>query len=204
MTQTNTPATGQTQAIGDSREPETGKTEQKPLDLARCQQKTITQLRMMDNGVDALTALQLTNNKTNIAPITKYKLQEKYKRYSLLQPSMRKLAHNAVRDCLTDQPIISKRTDKQGNEIIEENAPTWANKIAAASMVYDRVEPTRQPEAPGSGLTVNIIPIAAQEIIDRMTAWKTRQVEDDASASDNRSKLVDITPDDKSLHKLSD
>ena len=30
------------------------------------------------------------------------------------------------------------------------------------------------------------------------------KVEDDASASDNRSKLVDITPDDKSLHKLSD
>ena len=90
---------------------------------------------------------------------------------------MVKLAHNAVRDCLTDQPIISKRTDRQGNEIIEENAPTWANKIAAASMVYDRAEPTKQPEAPGGGLTVNIIPIAAQEIIDRMTAWKTRQVE---------------------------
>ena len=30
---------------------------------------------------------------------------------------------------------------KQGNEIIEEIAPTWTNKIAAASMIYDRVEP---------------------------------------------------------------
>lgn len=141
MPQTNTPATTEKLNIGDPEKPETGKTEQKPLDLARCQQKTITQLRMMDNGVDALTALQLTNNKTNIAPITKYKLQEKYKRYSLLQPSMRKLAHNAVKDCLTDTPITQVKKDKQGNEIIEEIAPTWTNKLAAAAMVYDRVEP---------------------------------------------------------------
>jgi len=45
-------------------------------------------------------------------------------------------------------------------------------------MVYDRVEPTRQsPEIVNQSLTINAIPIAAQEIIDRMTSWKTRQVE---------------------------
>nr|MDD2296816.1 hypothetical protein [Sphaerochaetaceae bacterium] len=54
----------------------------------------------------------------------------------------------------------------------------WANKIAAASMVYDRVEPTKQsPEIVNQSLTINAIPVAAQEIIDRMTSWKTRQVE---------------------------
>jgi hypothetical protein len=113
----------------------------KPLDLSKCMPKTIAQLKMMDNGVDALTALQLTNNKDKIAPITKYKLEQKYKKYSLLSPAMRKLAHNAIKDCLTDQPIINTKRDKDGNEITEAISPTWSNKIAAASMVYDRVEP---------------------------------------------------------------
>lgn len=113
----------------------------KVIDLAKCQQKTIAQLTMMDNGVDALTALQLTNNKQQISPVTKYKLEKKYQRYSLLSTAMRKMAHNAVKDCLSDAPIIQKRKDRQGNEIIEEIPPTWTNKIAAASMVYDRVEP---------------------------------------------------------------
>jgi hypothetical protein len=174
MPQTNTPATERTHDIGQPEKPEMGKTEQKQ---PKYYQTTQAALKMMDNGVDARTALQLVNNTPKPARQTISSLKAKYRQYSLTNPKLVKLAHNAVKDCLTDQPIISKRTDKQGNEIIEENAPTWANKIAAASMVYDRVEPTRQPEAPGGGLTVNIIPIAAQEIIDRMTAWKTRQVE---------------------------
>ena len=36
-------------------------------------------------------------------------------------------------------------------------------------MVYDRVEPTRQsPEIVNQSLTINAIPVEAQEIIDRM------------------------------------
>jgi hypothetical protein len=125
----------------------------KVIDLAKCQQKTIAQLTMMDNGVDALTALQLTNNKQKISPVTKYKLEKKYQRYSLLSPNMRKMAHNAIKDCLSDAPIIQKRKDKQGNEIIEEIPPTWTNKIAAASMVYDRAEPVVRQNA---NLNVNV------------------------------------------------
>jgi hypothetical protein len=171
----------------------------------RYAQKTLDAMALVQAGLKPKEALKAVNYTNKISDRAVSSFNKKFRKHSLTHPKLVKLAHNAVRDCLTDQPIISKRTDKQGNEIIEENAPTWANKIAAASMVYDRAEPTKQPEAPGGGLTVNIIPIAAQEIIDRMTAWKTRQqVEDDASASDNRSKLVDITPDDKSLHKLSD
>lgn len=190
MSQTNTPATEQTHDIGQPGEPDQGKTEQKQ---PKYQQKTIAAIKMIDNGVDAKTALQIVNNKDNIHPQTVYNLKKNYKKYSLTHPKLIKLAHNAVKDCLTDQPIISKRTDRQGQEIIEENAPTWANKIAAASMVYDRVEPTRQPEAPGGGLTVNIIPIAAQEIIDRMTSWKTRQVISGANQGlELNTKDVDI------------
>jgi len=174
MPQTNTPATEQTQATGDPREPESDQTTEK---TPKYKQKTLEAIRLVQAGADPKTALQITNGKSQISERAIFNLKEKCRKHSLTHPKLVKLAHNAVKDCLTDQPIISKRTDKQGNEIIEENAPTWANKIAAASMVYDRAEPTRQPEAPGGGLTVNIIPIAAQEIIDRMTSWKTRQVE---------------------------
>ena len=45
-------------------------------------------------------------------------------------------------------------------------------------MVYDMFEPVKgSPEVINNSLTINAIPIAAQEIIDRMTSWKTRQVE---------------------------
>jgi len=174
MTQPITPATERTHDIDNPREPESAQTTEKP---PKYKQKTLEAIRLVQAGADPKTALQITNGKSQISERAIFNLKEKCRKYSLTNPKLVKLAHNAIKDCLTDQPIISKRTDKQGNEIIEENAPTWANKIAAASMVYDRAEPTKQPEAPGGGLTVNIIPIAAQEIIDRMTAWKTRQVE---------------------------
>ena len=92
-----------------------------------------------------------------------------------------------VKDCLTDQPIINRRKDKQGQEIIEETAPTWANKIAAASMVYDRAEPTRgNPETVNNTLHITTIPAAAQEIIDRMLACRMAKVE---------GNVIDVQPE---------
>jgi hypothetical protein len=174
MTQPTTPATDQTSNLGHPQDPESDKTLPKQPKYA---QKTIDAINLVSAGLDPTKALQAVNYRNDITPQAVNKFKKKFQKYSLKHPKLLKLAHNAVKDCLTDQPIINRRKDKQGNEIIEENAPTWANKIAAASMVYDRAEPTKQPEAPGGGLTVNIIPIAAQEIIDRMTSWKTRQVE---------------------------
>jgi hypothetical protein len=108
-------------------------------------QKTQAAFAMMDCGMDAKTALQIVNNTPKPAKATIYSLKAKHKKYSLQAPKMQKLAHNAIQDCLTDQPIkqaITKK-DKDGNaiEIIEETVPSWTNKIAAASMVYDRCEP---------------------------------------------------------------
>ena len=174
MTQPITPATEQTSNLGQPQEPETTETAPKQ---PRYYPKTIEAFKLVEAGLKPKEALQAVNYTNKISGQSVSEFKKKLKRYSLTHPKLLKLAHNAVKDCLTDQPIISKRKDRQGNEITEETPPTWSNKLAAASMVYDRVEPTRQPEAPGGGLTVNIIPIAAQEIIDRMTSWKTRQVE---------------------------
>ena len=175
MEQPTTPATERSPNTGQPGEPEMVKTEQKQ---PKYYQTTQAALKMMDSGVDARTALQIVNNTPKPARSTVQSLKAKYRQYSLTHPKLVKLAHNAVKDCLTDQPILSKRTDKQGNEIIEENVPTWANKIAAATMVYDRAEPTRgNPEVVNNNLTINAIPAAAQEIIDRMLAHRRPKVE---------------------------
>ena len=133
---------------------------------------------MVEAGLTPEEALKAVNYTSKISGQSVCNFKNKLKKYSLTHPKLLKLAHNAVKDCLTDQPIISKRKDKQGQEIIEENAPTWANKIAAASMVYDRAEPTRgNPEVVNNNLTINAIPAAAQEIIDRMLAHRRAKVE---------------------------
>ena len=149
--------------------------------------KTLAAIQMVDAGISPREALQITNVKENISREAVTKFKAKHRKYSLTHPRMVKLAHNAVKDCLTDQPILSKRTDKQGNEIIEENVPTWANKIAAATMVYDRAEPTRgNPEVVNNNLTINAIPAAAQEIIDRMMANRSVKVE---------GSVIDVLPE---------
>ena len=175
MEQPITPATTRSCNLGHPGEPDQGKTEQKQPKYYKTTQAA---LKMMDSGVDARTALQIVNNTPKPARQTISSLKAKYRQYSLTHPKLLKLAHNAVKDCLTDQPIINRRKDKQGQEIIEETAPTWANKIAAASMVYDRAEPTRgNPEVVNNNLTINAIPAAAQEIIDRMLAHRRAKVE---------------------------
>lgn len=184
MIQPTTPATTRSCNLGHPGEADQSQNNQKQ---PKYYQTTQAALKMMDSGVDARTALQIVNNTPKPARSTVQSLKAKYRQYSLTHPKIIKLAHNAVKDCLTDQPIISKRKDKQGNEIIEENAPTWANKIAAATMVYDRAEPTRgNPETVNNTLNITMIPAAAQEIIDRMMANRRPKVE---------GSVIDVLPE---------
>jgi hypothetical protein len=104
-------------------------------------QKTLDAMNLVSAGLEPMKALQAVNFKANITQQAVNKFKKKYQKYSLTAPKITKLAHNAIVDCLTDQPIINTKRDKDGNEITEAISPTWSNKIAAASMVYDRVEP---------------------------------------------------------------
>ena len=175
MTQPTTPAIEKKPNLGQPQEPETAETAPKQ---PRYYPKTIEAFKLVEAGLKPKEALQAVNYTNKISGQSVSEFKKKLKRYSLTHPKLLKLAHNAVKDCLTDQPIISKRTNKQGQEIIEETTPTWANKIAAASMVYDRVEPTKQsPDVINNSLTINAIPAAAQEILDRLMAHKTAAVE---------------------------
>ena len=107
----------------------------------RYAQKTLDAIGLVSAGLDPMKALQAVNYKTNITTQAVNKFKKKFQKYTLTAPTMQKLAHHAVKDCLTDTPITQVKKDRQGNEIIEEIAPTWTNKLAAAAMVYDRVEP---------------------------------------------------------------
>jgi hypothetical protein len=137
-------------------------------------QKTIEAFNLVDAGMSPKQALQATNFKKDISPAGIANFKKKYKKHSLTHPKLIKLAHHAVTDCLTDQPIISTHKDRQGREITEETPPTWSNKLAAASMVYDRFEPVKQPNGSDGGMTVNIIPIAAQEVFARIMASRVK------------------------------
>ena len=103
--------------------------------------KTLQAIALVNAGLDPKEALKAVNYKQDIRPETVSRFKQKVKKYSLQAPKIVKLAHNAIIDCLTDQPIIQTKKDKDGNEINEAISPTWSNKMAAASMVYDRVEP---------------------------------------------------------------
>jgi len=118
--------------------------EQIPQNLPRLTPKGLAQMQMMTHGVDAKTALLLTNPyKDTVSRESISKTRAKFKKYTLTAPTIVKLAHNAIKDCLKDQPIISTKRDRDGNAISEAISPTWTNKIAAASMIYDRFEPVR-------------------------------------------------------------
>ena len=104
-------------------------------------QKTIDAINLVSAGLEPTKALQAVNYKANITQQAVNKFKKKYQKYSLTSPKITKLAHDAITDCLSDQPIIQVKKDKDGNEVTEAISPTWSNKMAAASMVYDRVEP---------------------------------------------------------------
>jgi hypothetical protein len=71
------------------------------------------------------------------------------------------------------------------------------SRILAAAQLFDK-------EKAELGQSTDKQPVLVLVRGDNCKVSIGGKVEDDASASDKMSKLVDITPDDKSLHKLSD
>lgn len=69
---------------------------------------------------------------------SEYRLQEKVAKWSLQTPQMQKLATNAVKETLQMKPLKAK--DKEGNDVVI-SYPSHTNRIAAAAMVQDRVDP---------------------------------------------------------------
>lgn len=123
----------------------------KPLNLSP---KGLAQMTMLQNGVDAKTALLLTNPyKDTISREAVHKLRQKYKKYSLQTPEIVKLAHGVVRKTLKGEIIEfpAQKVTKEGFVVdyTETIAPSITNQLAAASMVYDRFEPVKAQGSDG-------------------------------------------------------
>jgi hypothetical protein len=87
---------------------------------------------VINPGVDPKAALTLTKGKIP-ADATLSRFKSKLEKYSLTRPAMVKLAHNAIRETLQMKPV----TLQDGKELI----PSHTNRLAAAQMIADRIEP---------------------------------------------------------------
>ena len=110
----------------------------------RLYQKTKDAIAMVTAGLDARTALKYANFKDNISDRQVIRLNKKVRKYSLTSPSIIKLAHKAIKDCLNDVPI-------NGNIF-----PTYSNKIAIAGMAYDRFEPVKSQQTEANQVITHI------------------------------------------------
>jgi hypothetical protein len=141
--------------------------------------KTLAAIQLVDAGISPKEALQITNVKRNISNEAVSKFKAKYRKYSLSHPKLVKAANNQVSRILAGEPrqVDQQKVAKNGEIVnyVETIAPTDSNILAAASMVYDRVDPVqRGVDVVNNSLTINAIPAAAQEIIDMMLSHKTQ------------------------------
>ena len=110
--------------------------------------KTNLALKIMQTGETAEEALKLTNGKEKICERSVYKLKERFKKYSLTQPSIVKSANFQVKRILKSEPRESIKYhmdgDKKVVDSVQEILPSDTNILSAATMVYDRYEPLIQ------------------------------------------------------------
>jgi hypothetical protein len=99
---------------------------------------------VVNHGVEPKDALILVTGKNpDRASLSRFR--EKVNKYSLARPAMQKLAHKAVRDVLEGKEVeVKTQKVTPGGKIVEYTEkliPSHTNRLAAAAMVADRVEP---------------------------------------------------------------
>ncbi len=92
------------------------------------QPDTKRMLQLMDKDISPEDAAKLVKGKDKICRSTKEDLKKKHARYSLTKPKLVKLAHKAIEETLAMTEV---------NEV----KPSYTNRLTAAQMVMDRVEP---------------------------------------------------------------
>lgn len=116
--------------------------------------KTLDAMKLVAIGETPANALKLTNNKDTISTAAVSKFNAKVRKYSLTKPDIVKKARDQVKRILSgENREITKRTvDKEGNIVeYQEVIPlTDTNIIAACSMVYERFEPVKGTQEPGT------------------------------------------------------
>ena len=98
----------------------------------------------IDHGVEPKEAYMLVNGKVP-TPATATRVKQMVEKYSLQRPVMQKLANQAIKDTLEGKEarydavkVFSNGAKVPYQEVI---APSYTNKLAAAAMIYDRIDP---------------------------------------------------------------
>jgi hypothetical protein len=115
------------------------------------------------HGVDPADALRLATGNPTPNPATLTAFRKKAAAYSLSRPSMVKLAHSVVKDTMSGKcdQIQQQKVTSTGQvvDFIENIAPTHTNKLAAAAMVFDRVEPVVRQNINLNGNLADFMPV---------------------------------------------
>jgi hypothetical protein len=114
---------------------ETRDTIARALDVRHVSDKMLTKLELMDKGLELEQALELVDGK--ITPDLKANLKRQHGKWSLHRPDVTKLAFRGIKGILKGEPV--EGVDSKGKLHVAQVQPHHI--LAAAGMVFDRVEP---------------------------------------------------------------
>lgn len=106
--------------------------------------KTLRYFAYRDKGLTRREAYKIATGKEKITIQGLCTIERKYKSWSLERlknPEVVKSAYEAIRETLKMKPINVETTKPDGETVIETIVPTITNRLVAAKMVMDRVEP---------------------------------------------------------------
>lgn len=140
-----------------------------PVKQPRLYQKTLDAIQIVESGISPQKALQLVNNGRKVSDTSVSTFKAKLKKHSLTQPKVVKLAHKALIDCLKGETssYTAEKVTKDGDVVTYQEviAPTITNKVAAASLVYDRYEPAVRQNL---NINVDVHPVDLSQFSNRL------------------------------------
>jgi hypothetical protein len=143
-------------------------------------QKTLDAIKIVEAGIDPAKALQLVNNGRKVSDTSVSSFKSKLRKHSLTQPKVVKLAHKALIDCLKGETstYTAEKVTKDGDVVQYQEviAPTVTNKVAAASLVYDRYEPVIKQVA-NINLNMDCSPVDLSKYVNSDVVNNTQDAE---------------------------
>lgn len=98
------------------------------IEIEKVTDRTKKVFQYMEMGLSTKEAYQLVKPGKDITRQHEHRLQKMFEKYSLSSPKFAKLANKAIEDTLAMREISGQK-------------PTVSNRLAAASMVLDRIDP---------------------------------------------------------------
>jgi hypothetical protein len=138
---------------------------EKPCKLRKTTRRA---LKLVNDGIEPVKALQIVNNKDDLDPTTIRRFKNNVLKYSLKTPGTVKKAKSQLDRILSAQPreLKQQKLGKDGQviEYIETIAPPDSVIMSAVQAVYDRYEPAVQQQL---NVNVTVDPIDLGEYLNR-------------------------------------